>query len=116
MRRFLANRFEANLCGDVRASRRLPTLVFGNDFDDPLRGRGLFAIVDMFDARHRGSDCLELLNFRFAVLECDAKCFRIGEQNGLVLVKLKIGNETEVVDVTLERLLQGEDIGSRVGG
>jgi len=93
VRRFLANHFEANLCGDVRASRRLATLVFGDDFDDPFRGRGLLAIVDVFDARLRGSDCLELLNLCFAVLERDAKCFWIGEKNGLVLVKLKIGRE-----------------------
>ena len=114
--RFLANRFEANLCGDVRASRRLATLVFGDDFDDSFRGRSLLAIVDVLDARRRGSDCLELFNLCFAVLERDAKCFWIGEKNGLVLVKLKIGNESEMVDVTLERFLQGEDIGSGVGG
>src|SRR5271157_1321140 len=116
VRRFLANRVDADEFRDVGASRRLATLVFGDDLDDPFRGRCLLAIVDVLDARLRGSYCLELLNFLSAVLECHAKCVRIGEQNGLVLVKLKIGNETEMVDITLERLLQGEDIGGRVGG
>ena len=90
-------------------------LVFGDDLDDPFRC-GFFSIVDMFDARGPTSDCLELLNSLFAVLERDAKCFWICEQNGLEFVKLKIGNESEMIDVTLERFLQGQDIGCRVGG
>jgi len=90
-------------------------VVLGQNPDDPLRrGRGT-VVVDVLDAGEPSGDLLQAPDLIRTVLERDGERVRVDEQDGFELVELQVCDEPMIPDVRLERVLEGEDVGSRVG-
>jgi hypothetical protein len=99
---------------DVRPGGCLQAGILGEQRDDALRWGGCFPIVDVLDAREGGDDLLQRFDGALTALEGNPKSFRVSEQDGLVLIKLKVWDEADVVDVLPEDPFQCNRMGSRI--
>ena len=93
---------ESDVLGSERADGRFEVLVLGDASDDPLRRRGLRAVVDEFRGLELSVDLGQNFDLALAVLEQRRQALDFREQQGLVLVQLNVGDEPAVADVLLE--------------
>lgn len=116
VRAFPSQFTDTNAGGDSRPGARLAAAISRDFSDNPLRGGGLFSIIDVFNRKELLSDPSKIRYALLTAIKFRQKVIQASEEQGFVFVKLYIRNKSGIADILGKRLFKRIDIELRVAG